>query len=149
MDMKELLKKTELFRGLTDSELAKITSICQERSLSSGELFAVEGEPGHEMCIIKHGLMEIELRQGEDLPPKAIIHLGTGQLIGEMSLIDHANRSATVRAIQTPTSLLVINHQDFHDLCEENAHIGYIVMKNMASDLSFKLRHRSLELRGR
>lgn len=149
MDMKELLKKIELFRGLTDSELSQVASICQERSLSSGDLFAVEGEPGHEMCIIKRGLMEIELKQGQDLPPKAIIHLGTGQLIGEMSLVDHANRSATVRAIQSPTSILVINHQDFHDLCKQNSHIGYIVMKNMASDLSFKLRHSSLELRGR
>lgn len=149
MEKRKLLEKVDLFRGLSDRELSKINAISREQTLSSGDVFAVEGEPGNQLCIVKDGLMEIEIMGEKHTPPKAIIHLGKGQLIGEMSLVDHGSRSATVRAIQTPTTIIVIDHQDFHDLCREDTHIGYIVMKNMAADLSFKLRHRSLGLRGR
>jgi CRP-like cAMP-binding protein len=70
--------------------------------------------------------------------------LGTGQIIGEMALVDRGPRSATVRAIHTPTIVQVIRHADFHQLCQENTQIGYTVMYNIAADLSFKLRHRNL-----
>ncbi|MBS3751880.1 MAG: hypothetical protein KGY46_00655 [Anaerolineales bacterium] len=56
------------------------------------DIYALAGEPGHEMCIFQQVLMEIIIKQGENLPPKAIIHLGKGQLIGEMSLVDTGNR---------------------------------------------------------
>jgi CRP-like cAMP-binding protein len=61
-----------------------------------------------------------------------------------MSLVDQGPRSASVRAIQEPTVVQVIRHDDFLDLCQRNTHIGYVVMFNMAADLSFKLRHRNL-----
>lgn len=143
MDMKQLLGRTELFRGLSDRDLDRIKSVCKEKSLTKGDIFAAEGEPGHQMCIIKDGSMEIVVSRGDDNSIKTITHLGIGQLIGEMSLVDRGKRSATVKALQTPTTILVIDHQDLLDLCEMNTQIGYRVMKNMAADLSFKLRHSS------
>ena len=62
----------------------------------------------------------------------------------EMALVDQGPRSATVRAISDSTIVLTIDRQAFMDLCEANHHLGYIVMRNMAADLSFKLRHRNL-----
>lgn len=149
MEMKQLLGKLDLFRGLSDEELSDIVSICEVQTLSSGDVFAVEGEAGNQLCIVQEGLMEVEITGGDDTPPKTLIHLGKGQLIGEMSLVDHGTRSATVRAIQSPTTIIVIDHEDFHQLCRANTQIGYTVMKNMAADLSFKLRHSSYGLRGR
>jgi hypothetical protein len=34
--------------------------------------------------------------------------------------------------------------EDFERVCEQNYHLGFIVMRNIAADLSFKLRHRNL-----
>ena len=39
----------------------------------------------------------------------------------------------------------VIDRDAFTRLCNEDKAIGYIVMRNMAVDLSFKLRHRNLD----
>ncbi|MEA2008221.1 MAG: cyclic nucleotide-binding domain-containing protein [Chloroflexota bacterium] len=149
MKTQGLLQKVELFRGLTEDELTQLANICEEERLQEGETFATEGETGDTFCIIKDGLMKVEVNQTPDSPPHVIVHLGRGQLIGEMSLIDRGVRSATVRAIQTPTEILVIRHNEFHGLCEKNNRIGYVVMRNMAADLSFKLRHRSLSEQGR
>jgi CRP-like cAMP-binding protein len=70
--------------------------------------------------------------------------MGVGQLIGEMALLDQGPRSATLRAVSNPTALHVIQRQDFINLCQHDTHIGYIVMRNLANDLSFKLRLRNL-----
>lgn len=149
MKIQYLLQKVELFRGLKEDELMQIAGICREEQLQKGDAFATEGEAGSTFCIVKDGLMKVEISQMADSPPHVLVHLGTGQLIGEMSLIDRGVRSATVRAMQTPTNILVIENNDFDKLCEENNRIGYVVMKNMAADLSFKLRHRSLSEQGR
>jgi CRP-like cAMP-binding protein len=61
-----------------------------------------------------------------------------------MALVDQGPRSATVRSISDNTVVLAIDRQGFVDLCERDNHLGYVVMRNMAADLSFKLRHRNL-----
>jgi len=61
-----------------------------------------------------------------------------------MALIDYGPRSETVRALKNDTLVEVINRDDFSEVCQSNASIGYIVMRNLAADLSFKLRHRNL-----
>ena len=45
-------------------------------------------------------------------------------------------------------TLLVIKERDFATQCERNPRIGYRVMRNMASDLAYKLRSSNLLLRG-
>ncbi|MBN1666392.1 MAG: cyclic nucleotide-binding domain-containing protein [Anaerolineales bacterium] len=143
MDLIETLQGIELFDGLNLDELQQIASICHQRELCKGELLATEGKSGDDLFIITSGVVEVVISQIRG-KPRVIINLGTGQIIGEMSLVDRGPRSATVRAIQTPTIVQAIHHDDFHHLCRENSSIGYTVMYNMAADLSFKLRHRNL-----
>lgn len=61
-----------------------------------------------------------------------------------MALLDQGPRSASIIASSSPTILQAIQRDDFEQLCQEQTHIGYIVMHNLAADLSFKLRHRNL-----
>jgi CRP-like cAMP-binding protein len=143
MELEKIIRGVDLFEGLTTTELGEIIAICQQRRFRKGDVLIAEGENGEEIFIIMEGSVEIVVNSDKQAP-KVVIHLGVGQLIGEMSLVDRGPRSATVRAIQDPTIVQVIRHQDFHNLCKRNYRIGYIVMHNMAADLSFKLRHRHL-----
>ena len=142
MDIKELLRCVELFDGLADEDLEDVASLCTQRIFKGGEFLAKQGEMGNELFIVSEGLVEVTIR--ERLNPRVVVNLGAGQLIGEMSLVDRGPRSATVRAVQDPTIAQVIQHDAFHDLCQQNTRIGYLVMLNLAADLSFKLRHRHL-----
>ena len=142
MEIKKLLRNVELFDGLTDDDLSKVAKICVRRQLKNGEVLAQQGEIGRELFIVSEGLVEVAVQEHD--VSRVLIKLGAGQIIGEMSLVDHGPRSATVKAIQEPTYVQVIQHEDFKALCQRNTHIGYRVMLNLAADLSFKLRHSNL-----
>jgi CRP-like cAMP-binding protein len=142
VEIKELLRGVELFDGLTDDDLSEVATICTRRKLKEGEVLAKQGEVGRELFIVSEGLVEVTV--SERTVPRVVVNLGTGQLIGEMSLVDRGPRSATVKAIHDPTYVQVIQHDDFQALCQRNTQIGYRVMLNLAADLSFKLRHRHL-----
>jgi CRP-like cAMP-binding protein len=149
MELKEILRGVELFDGLSDDELDQMIALCQQRSFAENEIIAQQDAPGDEMFIIQDGFVEVAVGGKEGAASKVIVNLGQGQSVGEMALIDQGPRSATVRAISDPTIVQVITQEDFESLCEQNNHIGYTVMRNMAADLSFRLRQRHLsDLRG-
>lgn len=142
MEIKKLLRKVELFDRLSDDDLDQVAAICSGRKFDEGEILANQGEVGRELFIISEGLVEVIIRQSGK--PIVVVNLGAGQIIGEMSLVDRGPRSATVKAVQGPTFVQAIMHDDFHELCQKKPQIGYKIMLNIAADLSFKLRHSNL-----
>ncbi|HKZ54239.1 MAG TPA: cyclic nucleotide-binding domain-containing protein [Anaerolineales bacterium] len=145
MDLISQLSKVELFDGLTEDELSQVASICRERVFHPGEVITQQGESGDELFVVTEGLVEVLLGGPQaERKPRAVVNLGQGQIIGEMALVDHGPRSATVRALTDPTLVQAVSIEDFEGLFEDNHHLGFIIMRNMASDLSFKLRHQHL-----
>ena len=140
MDIKALLQRTELFCGLEDADLEEVAALCTERVFKRGDVLTRQGAPGAALFIIAEGLVEVLVRS--QAAQQAVVNLGVGQIIGEMSFVDRGFHSATVQALQTPTVAYAIQHDDFRALCEENNRIGYRVLLNLAADLSFKLRQR-------
>jgi CRP-like cAMP-binding protein len=120
--------------------------LCQSKSYPTGSTVIERGTPPDHFYLIQEGTVKI-ITAPEDQAPNfsnaATIILGTGQSVGEMGLIDSGPRSATVKA-NTDARLLEINCQRFRELCEADINLGYQVMKNIAIDLSFKLRYRNL-----
>jgi CRP-like cAMP-binding protein len=141
--LKEILRGVELFDGLSDDDLEQVASLCQEREIERGDLLVKEGDTGDELFIITNGFVEVLL----ETPRRVVVNLGRGQITGEMALVDGGPRSATLRAISEPTIVQVIHRSDFDKLCNNNTRLGYIVFRNLAADLSFKLRHRNLSER--
>jgi len=143
-ELKQVFRGVMLFASLTDEELDKIVAVCKEKRLQRGEVLAVQGEPGNEFYVVTDGFLEISVA-GDEASSQVLVNLGKGQIIGEMALIDQGPRSATVRAISEAV-VQVIRRDDFEDVCNKNTRIGYVVMKDMAADLSFKLRHRNMAI---
>ncbi|MDY7077982.1 MAG: cyclic nucleotide-binding domain-containing protein [Chloroflexota bacterium] len=149
----ELLQRCELFSGLTPEQIEQVATLCQEVIYNTDDIIIHEGGPADAMYIIHSGTVAVLVSAGmiPDVagPPQLtpLVRLGQGQFFGEMALVDYGARSATVRCIENNTVVYVISRQDFWDLCDGDHHIGYIVMRNIAFDLSFKLRHRNLQVR--
>ncbi len=146
MDLVRLLRGIAVFDGLDEAELRQLAGICREATYQQGEPLTTQGTPGSEVFIIRDGLVEVsvgELGQGE-LPPHTVVNMGAGQIVGEMSLIDHGPRSATVRCATPTCQALVVEREAFEAVCAQNHRIGMVVYRNLAADLSFKLRHRHL-----
>jgi CRP-like cAMP-binding protein len=142
-DLLNILRQAELFEGLPPEELQAIAALCQARTFQSGEIITTQGETGDELFVVCQGFVEVTLtNQGGE--PRTVVQLGPGQIVGEMSLVDRGPRSATVRALTDGALLQSLRREAFVQLCQTNTHLGYVVMRNMAADLSFKLRHRML-----
>jgi CRP-like cAMP-binding protein len=150
----DTLKHVEIMNGLSDEQLAQVAAVCREQVFDAGEIIVRECEPTRELYIIASGSAEVDLSgNGESSEPQApaeprsLISLGEGQVFGEMALVDMGLRSATVRCSSNGTRVFVVDRRDLIQICEHNTDIGYRVMRNLAADISFKLRHRNLSWR--
>lgn len=144
MELLKLLEGVELFHGLDDQELAEVVDIFKPLAFERGDLIAEQGEPGDSLFLVAEGFVEVAVGDSTQRTKKILVNLGKGQIFGEMALVDQGPRSATVRAISDTTALHTVKRRDFEALCNRNTRIGYIVMRNIAADLSFKLRQRHL-----
>jgi CRP/FNR family transcriptional regulator, cyclic AMP receptor protein len=81
-----------------------------ERAYATGDDIVREGEVGSQMYIVQSGHVAVLKQVGEREVEIAV--LGKGDFFGEMSLLEGLPRSATVRALEA-TSVLVIEPGGF------------------------------------
>ncbi len=82
-----------------------------QKKFKAGETIIAQGEQGDCAYIIENGKVEITIEQADG----SILNVGTrgsGAMIGEMSIIDNAPRTATIIALED-CSLLEITKEDF------------------------------------
>jgi CRP/FNR family cyclic AMP-dependent transcriptional regulator len=146
MELHDLLETVEMFEGLTEAEIDQLATLSHEEIYGNDQVIFSQGQAGDTMYVVREGFVEIIIGHGSDGPdtPKSIIHLGSGQVFGEMALVDRGRRSATARSVSGRTVLDGFRREAFMSLCEADHRIGYTVMRNLAADLSFKLRHSNL-----
>lgn len=144
MSIVSLLKQVDILNSLSESQLEKVAELCREQTRNADDIIFEENDKSSELYLIQDGLVEITLSVPEPGEEKSIVTLGKGQIFGEMALVDEGPRSASARCIADGTKLWVANRADFISLCEEDTSMGYLVMRNIAADLSFKLRHSHL-----
>jgi CRP/FNR family transcriptional regulator, cyclic AMP receptor protein len=143
--IKEFLKQVELLMGLSDEALNQVAELCQSQRFEADTAIIERNSAADYFYLIREGAVKINpVFEPAEVPAKpVVVTLGQGQCFGEMSLVDRGTRSATVITL-APTQVLAIDCQRFLALCEQDTNIGYQVMRNIATDLSFKLRHRNL-----
>ncbi len=142
MELIKLLRSNEFFVGLTDQQFAKLAAIFEESHYKKGELIFSQGDKGDRLYLVREGFVEVVAET--ESADKPLVQLGPGQSVGEMALIDQGTRSATVRAITDGAVIASVAREAFENLCDTDTAIGYRVMRNIAVDLSFKLRHQTL-----
>lgn len=142
MSAQTLFKKVHLFAGLTDDELAQLANITSSKSFAAHEIIINQNTTGDELFVVSNGAGEVFVAGLVD--ERTLVFLGEGQVFGEMALIDQGYRSASVRATDQGCEVYEIGCEDFRALCRANEHIGFTVMRNLAIDLAFKLRHQNL-----
>jgi CRP-like cAMP-binding protein len=147
MDLKMILRQVEIFRGLDDVQLERILAISHEQTYDEGAAIFRQYDEGDAIFFIGSGQVEVQMKT-KDGGTRAVIYLGEGQVFGEMALIDHGKRSASVLAIASSAIIYSIPTEDFLSLCASDTAIGFVIMQNIAKDLSFKLRHQNIDLAG-
>jgi CRP/FNR family cyclic AMP-dependent transcriptional regulator len=156
MEKIDILRRTDIFYDLTGAQLEMLASICEERVVKLGDIVFEENSQGDEMFVIARGAVEVLVdpsivggpgAKKRGSMPVTIATLRSGQTFGEIALVDQGLRTASARCAETETQLLAIQRNKFMKLCDTYPEMGYRVMRNIAADLSFKIRGSDLAIR--
>ena len=100
------LRYSPLFSSCSSKDLERIAKAGDRVTFAKGFTMMKQGDSGREAFIILSGKATVK-RSG-----KKVATLGTGTVVGELSLLDHGPRTATV-ICDTECEVLVINRGNF------------------------------------
>ncbi|MDH3475148.1 MAG: cyclic nucleotide-gated ion channel/potassium channel family protein [Rhodospirillales bacterium] len=103
-----MVARVPLFAKLDALSVSRITNLLHARVIQPGTVILRRGDEPKAMYFIASGEVEVELPLGHR-------RLGDGDFFGEMALLRHGRRLATVRAVSR-CRLLVLDADDFHEL---------------------------------
>ena len=97
---------TPLFAGCSREELRTVAAACREERVPEGHVLIREGdERGREFYVLLDGTVEVRRERAEDVGV-----LGPGEWVGEVALISHVPRTATVVTTSAVELLLLTDH---------------------------------------
>ncbi len=134
-----LAQRVDLFRGLTKEDVAKIFAKGMTIRVLKGETVFYKGTIGSQMYIVLGGTVAV--RDGE----KTLAELKTGDMFGEMALINSEPRSATVVAMED-SHLFVLSETTFQTLLTKRVAIQ--ILLNIVRTLSHRLRDSNVRAHG-
>jgi CRP/FNR family cyclic AMP-dependent transcriptional regulator len=121
----EALSAVPLFAGCSKRELAHVAKAGTELTKEAGSVVVDQGQMGREAFVILDGSVDIE-RAG-----RKIASLGTGDVVGELSLLDHGPRTASV-VCETDCSLFVLDQRHFREVLEKHPSIALKLLGTLA-----------------
>ena len=134
-DTIDRLKKTNWFNELPEYLLTALALKVSQRTLNKDEVLFNKGDVGDSLFIIFEGQVKV-ITHDEDGNEIALNKVGAGEIIGEMSLLDHETRSAGIVALEK-TSTLELKREDFMEVLKGHPDLALSVIRN----LSKRLRH--------
>jgi CRP/FNR family transcriptional regulator, cyclic AMP receptor protein len=136
-----LLRSLAFFEGLGDGELRKIARLFTQKLFRPGERVFARGDSGNEVYVVMRGEVDILL----DDRSKPVASMRAGQIFGEQAFLDSTTRVASA-VVSQPSILLVVQRAAFNKLVQNEPHLGMLVMRNIAIELSKKLRRADVDL---
>lgn len=145
-----LLKKAEqLTAGLDDAELDKLASVAFPEECDANCILTREDERSRDLFIVVKGALSVEMNlTPQDTNPISILKIRDDGVAGELSFLDGARRSASLRAVM-PTTVIRFPHDKVEALFNAEKGIGLTVMRNLAQLVTHRLRSTNFELRSR
>lgn len=146
----ELLRRSDVFRGLSDEQLGRVLALGQQRQFGEGETIVREDEQGQTCFFLLGGRVDIEVSApfagGAKGNAQRLATIKRGEMFGELSLVDGFLRSASARAADA-VDALSFDNAELGGLMENDPAIGYRIMHNIANVLSGRIRSTNMKLR--
>jgi len=120
-------KNTPLFLDLSDEEFKIITAILKPINAKKNDLIFKEGDEGQEMFILLSGALNAFGSQS-DGTQRWLFDIKQGEFFGEMSIIAHEPRSATINAAEDSV-VLTLRAVDFFNVISKFPIIGYKILR--------------------
>ena len=119
------IRRAKLFEGLPDSEIREIEKQMKTVRHPAGHEIVVRGDGGVGFMVITDGKVSVKTVQGRTRM------LGPGDSFGEMALLDHEGRSATITA-DSDVTLATIPEWNFKPFLKEHPEVAYRLLQTMS-----------------
>ncbi len=123
------LGNVSIFAGCTKKQLEHVARIVTELKIPAGANLMVEGSTAHEFVVIESGSAVV--RRGG----RKLAQLGKGDVVGELALVLHRPRNATVTA-ETDLTVLVVDARSFEKLLDEVPGLARRLLTTVAERLA-------------
>ena len=138
----DILRASPLFSELEDDELQRIVPLCREERYPRGAVVFTEGDEADTLYLLHSGEVRLDYEicpqpdacQSTRIPVEA-----AGAVIGWAALVKPRRLTASARCL-TDVELVAIDGEAMNDLMEQESHIGFVVMKELAKVISDRLR---------
>jgi CRP/FNR family cyclic AMP-dependent transcriptional regulator len=130
-DTRNILSDIQLFEGLTSAQLDWVSRRAHRRVFTTGANVMTAEQPGEAVYIVLHGTVKIHMEQSDGRDVILSI-LGSGDLIGEMSLIDSVGRSASVTTLEN-SLMLWMGKGTFQEMLDNYPPVARNLVKILSS----------------
>jgi len=131
----ELLASTDLFAQATDAELHHVAAHATARDMVRGDLLFREGDAPDALYVMIRGRVAIALdHRPIDTRESVVALMETGDLFGEMGLLDGGARSANAKALE-PSTVLTVPYGPVRDMFEQRPELLWGVVRLLARRL--------------
>jgi CRP/FNR family transcriptional regulator, cyclic AMP receptor protein len=108
-----MIQDIDLFQNLSDANRQRVEMMLHSKVYPAGANLITAETPGEIVYIIENGTVKIHIEQADGRDVILAI-LGPGDIVGEMSLIDSAGRSASVITLEE-SKLTWMSGRDFQE----------------------------------
>jgi CRP/FNR family transcriptional regulator, cyclic AMP receptor protein len=135
----DVFRDLPMFEKLSRRQMQQLERIVHRRTYRAGEVIFHAGDTGVAMYVILAGEVRIVVPGESKESQIEVSRLSSGELFGEMALLDTAPRSATAIAA-TPTEAAAIARPDWLDLINRQPTIGIALLLPLSRLLAARLR---------
>ncbi|HMB00724.1 MAG TPA: DUF2225 domain-containing protein [Spirochaetota bacterium] len=113
------------------SEIEMLKQLGKLSKYSAGSFICYQGTAGDNMFIILKGKVAILINSQVTGDMLQVAELGSGEFVGEMSILEDMPRSATVKALEQ-TVVLVIERERFKQFINKQPGMAFKIMKSLS-----------------
>ncbi|MGD8387948.1 MAG: Crp/Fnr family transcriptional regulator [Desulfobacteraceae bacterium] len=133
MSETDVLRRIPLFSTLEETDLSRLERRLVQRRYSRGQVLFHMGDEGGNLYILRQGRVKVTI-PSEDGEEMILAILGSGEILGEISLIDGKPRSATVQAMKD-TEAMCLYREDFLEVLKGRFDMVLRVLEILAGRL--------------
>ena len=137
-EMCEMIADSKLFMDLDWKDIEALAAYVQCYEVNAGTIIFKEGDPGSYMCLLVKGEVEI-FKYDQEGKPHRIVQVQRGKTVGEMSIVDGEQRSATCIASQ-PSVLLLLTKESYVRMMRDRPVLALHILSKLAKLVSQRLR---------
>jgi SulP family sulfate permease len=140
------LEQMDIFRDFTPQEIHDLKQKLTRKTFSKGEIIVKEGDTDRNLFLLAKGLVSVRIHLAESDRYKRLITYSPGVIFGEMAFLDGNPRSADVWSDED-SETYVLSPAEFSNFQNESPQIAIKLVRNIALEISDRLRIRTNEVR--